>query len=250
MSKHWRGAWQHVWVIGGSTGIGAETVEQLARQNIAVTVSARSVEALQDLEARFDSVTALPLDVTDEAACRDAVAHFETLPDLVIYMAAVYAPMGLKNYDAEKARWMMTVNYAGVCNILDPLMPAMCAAGRGHIALVASISGYFGLPMAAGYSPTKAALHNLAESLKPELEKQGVAMSVVNPGFVRTRLTDKNKFQMPQILEVDDAVGRMLTGLARRKYEVIFPFPFAAIIKSLRIWPRSWVFRYTRTLTK
>jgi len=250
MKTPWSSAWSHVWVIGGSTGIGRETVEQLAKAGIRVTASARSEEALADLSDSFDSVSALPLDVTDPEACKAAVASFDTPPDLILYMAAVYAPMGARNYSAETARWMMRINYEGVCNILDPLLPVLFEAKAGHIALVASISGYFGLPMAAGYSPSKAAIHNLAESIKPELDQKGVALSVVNPGFVRTRLTDKNKFQMPQILEVDDAVNRMLSGLAKKKFEVIFPHPFASIIKGLRLLPRSWVFNYTRTLVR
>lgn len=248
MTSSWAECWQHVWVVGGSTGIGAELVRQLADAGVQVTVSARSAEKLDALAKELATVTALPLDVTDADACAEAVSGFATVPDLVIFNAAIYSPMDVANYSAEKAREMMRVNYEGVINPLDPVMKAMVARGAGHIAIVASVSGYFGLPMAAGYSPSKAALHNLAESLYPGLKKAGVAISIVNPGFVKTRLTERNKFAMPQLLEVEDAVRRILRGLERRRFEVIFPRPFAPMIKWLRNLPRSWVFAYTKKL--
>lgn len=248
--KHWQKHWQHVWIIGASSGLGAEAAAQLARSGVRVTISARSTEALAEIAAGSPHITALPLDVSDLAACRAAVAGFDAadLPDLVICAAAIYEPMPLKRFNAETIAHMITVNYLGVVNLLDPLMPRMVKRGRGHIALVGSISAYFGLPMAAAYSPAKAALHNLAEALRPELQKNGVDISVVNPGFVHTRLTEKNRFHMPQIMEVDDAAQRMLSGLARQRYEVLFPHPFAGFIKALRLLPRSWVFAFTRRI--
>lgn len=248
MSIEWSRYWQHVWIIGASTGMGAELVKQLAEAGVTVTASARSADKLAAMADTYETVHALPLDVTDPAACLAAADSFDNMPDLVVFNAAIYKPMDVRNYNAERAREMMRVNYEGVINPLEPVMKAMVERKSGHIAIVGSVSGYFGLPMAAAYSPAKAALHNLAESLYPSLLKAGVAITIINPGFVKTRLTEVNKFAMPQLMEVEDAGRLMLKGLAKRKFEVIFPKPFAAIVKWLRHLPRFMAFGITKKM--
>ncbi len=245
--------WRTAWIIGGSSGIGAEAVNQLARAGVRVTVSARRAEVLTDL-AEQDNVTALPLDVTDRAAVADAVAGFEALPDLIIQAAAIYEPMDRASYDAETASAMMRVNFDGVANCLSPLMARAAKdheSGRGkpcRIAVIASPSGYRGLVGGAGYGPTKAAVINLVESLKPEMEPFDTWLSLVNPGFVRTQLTAKNRFPMPQLMEPEDAARAMLAGLAKGRFEVAFPNPFLWFLRRLRCLPYGLYFALMRRM--
>ena len=118
----------------------------------------------------------------------------------------------------------------------------------GRIALVASLAGYRGLPTSAAYGMTKAGLINMAEALKPELERVGIQLQIVNPGFVRTPLTDRNPFPMPFLMEPEDAAAAFYRGLQSDRFEIVFPRRFAAILKVLRCLPASLAFAVTRRL--
>jgi short-subunit dehydrogenase len=121
-------------------------------------------------------------------------------------------------------------------------MPAMIARGTGQIAIVSSVAGYRGLPRAIAYSATKAALIAMAESLKFDLDQTGVMINVINPGFVKTPLTDRNDFPMPFLMPVEAAAKRIADGLARGRFEIAFPRRFAAILKLMRILPYALYF--------
>ena len=133
-------------------------------------------------------------------------------------------------------------NYQGALNVLHAVLPAMRARARGHISLVASVAGYRGLPNSLAYGPTKAAMINLAENLYLDLQADGVAVSVVNPGFVQTPLTAKNSFSMPALISPAQAAQAMLHGWARGQFEIHFPRRFTLWMKLLRIMPQRWYF--------
>jgi short-subunit dehydrogenase len=121
-------------------------------------------------------------------------------------------------------------------------MPAMIARRAGQIAIVSSVAGYRGLPRAIAYSATKAALIAMSESLKFDLDRAGVMVNVINPGFVKTPLTDKNDFPMPFLMSVEEASRRVIDGLARGRFEVCFPRRFAYILKAMRLLPYALYF--------
>jgi short-subunit dehydrogenase len=134
------------------------------------------------------------------------------------------------------------VNLIGTANALAAVMPSMIARSRGQIAIVSSVAGYRGLPRAIAYSATKAALIAMAESLKFDLDRAGVMVNVVNPGFVKTPLTDRNDFPMPFLMRVEDASRRIVEGLASGRFEVCFPRRFAYILKAMRLVPYALYF--------
>jgi short-subunit dehydrogenase len=142
----------------------------------------------------------------------------------------------------------MSVNYLGIVNALGALMPAMLAAGRGHIALVASIAGYRGLPKAAAYAPSKAAVISLAEVLRLELAPKGIIVSIVNPGFVDTPMTAVNEFPMPYIMKPNDAADRILRNLERGRFEIAFPWQLVSVLKILRMMPNALYLRLAARL--
>ena len=131
---------------------------------------------------------------------------------------------------------------------LAAVLPRFIERRSGHVAVVASVAGYRGLPTAAAYGASKAALINMAESMKPELDQYGVRISIVNPGFVRTPLTDKNDFPMPFLIEPDDAAERIVHGLARGRFEIAFPRRFVWGLKLLRCLPYALYFPLARKL--
>ena len=142
----------------------------------------------------------------------------------------------------EDFHYGMQTNYLSVVNILSHLVPIMSKAQRGHIGLVASVAGYRGMPNAAAYAPTKAALINLSECLRPQLNKMGVTLSLINPGFVETPMTSVNKFPMPFLMKPDEAAKVIVKGLKKRKYEIAFPLRLVLMLKFARAMPNELYF--------
>lgn len=238
--------WKTAWITGGSTGIGRELAIQLAAQGVKLAVSARSSGTLEELARTHANILAFPLDVTertDVATVHQRVVDAIGPVDLAILNAGVWHPMSAAEYDAMRVARSISVNYIGIANALEPLIPAMIAAGKGQIALVASVAGYRGLPKAAAYAPSKAAVISLAEVLRLELPRHGIVVSLVNPGFVETPMTAVNAFPMPYIIKPEDAANRILRGLARGKYEIAFPWQLVTLLKLLRLMPNSLYLR-------
>ncbi len=238
--------WKTAWVTGASSGIGRELALKLASRGVKVAVTARSSEKLAELVKAHSGIVPVPADVTSRMALADAVdlISAEIGPiDLAVLNAGVWQPLAASAYDAGAAAESMAVNYLGIAHALEPLIPRMISAGKGQLALVASVAGYRGLPQAAAYAPSKAAVISLAEVLRLELSRKGIIVSLVNPGFVETPMTAVNRFTMPFILKPDDAAERILRGLERGKFEIAFPWPLVAMLKALRMMPNGLYLR-------
>jgi short-subunit dehydrogenase len=241
--------WRIVWITGASTGIGAEIANQLAEQGVIVATSARKSDVLADAARLNPNLKPYPLDVTDATAVAREFARIEDdlgPVDLVLSSAGNYAPVSLDDFKPEYFQSTYEVNYLGVINMLSAVLPVFRARKSGHVAWIASVAGYLGLPKAASYGPTKAALINLAECLKPELDGDGITTSVINPGFVKTPLTKQNDFEMPFLMEVEDAARATIQGLASKKFEIAYPRSFVLILKTLQLLPYSWFFALVR----
>ncbi len=237
-----------VWITGASSGIGRALALRLARDGRTVIASARSADALAVLARENGNIKAWPLDVTDAAACEEAVAGIEAAHGaiaLAVLNAGTHKSTPAADFRAADIRALVDINLMGTVNALAPLL----ARRAQQIAVVASVAGYSGLPTAAGYGATKAALINMCEALKPECDALGIKLQLVNPGFVKTPLTDKNDFPMPFIMEVDDAVDAMVRGLASDRFEIVFPKRFALILKFLRLLPYGLYFPLIRKTT-
>ncbi len=243
-------AWKTAWITGASSGIGLELARLLDGKVTHLAVSARSQDKLSKLAAQCKNVVSYPLDVTDADAVVDSVGDIEAAAgpiDLAVLNAGVWQLMDVAELDLKAIRTGIEVNYMGVVHAINALLPGMLARGAGQIAIVASVAGYRGLPRSAAYGPTKAALINLAETLRTELEPRGITVSVVNPGFVDTPMTRDNPFPMPNIISAKDAAQSLLAGLERRKYEIIFPRAFVFAMKLLRLLPNAMYFWVART---
>ena len=249
---------RNVIITGASSGIGRALALALAQRGVTIAASARSLPALESLAAEAgadaDNGTArilpTPLDVTDRASVKAAAeAAMRVLrgpPDLLVLNAGTYLPMSAADFDAARFREHVEVNLMGTVHMLEALLPAYLAARRGHIVVVSSIAGYRGLPTGAAYGATKAALINLCESLKFDLDRAGVKLQVVNPGFVKTPLTDKNEFRMPALMPVETAVARMIAGFQSPRFEITFPRRFTRVLKLMRVLPYRLYFAIVR----
>ena len=231
--------WKIVWVTGASSGIGQEIVLQLAAQGVKIAASSRK----NWTGALPTNVFSYPLDVTDASAADACIARIEQELgpiDLAVLGAGAYQPFDMATCEADEFARINATNYIGVTNCVAPLLRRMAQRGHGHISWIASVAGYNGLPKAGYYGPTKAALINLAESLWHEARPKGVAISVINPGFVETPMTKANDFPMPFLMTAEVAAAQTIKGLARKKFEIAYPLPFVLILKVLQRLPAAW----------
>ncbi|MDX1454810.1 MAG: SDR family NAD(P)-dependent oxidoreductase [Gammaproteobacteria bacterium] len=245
------------WITGGGTGIGRAIALRLAREGWRVAISGRRAEPLEavhaDARELAGEILPMPVDVTDRDAMHRAAAEireaFGTLY-LCVLNAGTYFPYDArKDFDAEAFDKHYAVNFFGVINGIDAVIDPMREYHMGHIVIVSSVSGYSGLPLAAPYSSGKAALINLAESLKFDLDPLNIKTTIVNPGFVETPLTDQNKFTMPAMVSTQTAADRIVDGIHAGKFEINFPRRFTWILKFARILPYFMYFPLMRKFT-
>ncbi|QUS55074.1 SDR family NAD(P)-dependent oxidoreductase [Pseudovibrio brasiliensis] len=242
-----------VWIIGASSGIGASLAQLYAQSGWRVAVSARNEQKLKELAQDAIQFDVVPLDVTDSGQVAAVIQQFHDagkLPDLTVYCSGLYYPGGIDVLTEKHSMASMDTNYFGAVRVIEKLFPLLKEQGNGHIAIISSLSGYCGLPEAACYGPTKAALVNLCESLKPDFDRVGLELSLVNPGFVKTPMTDKNTFDMPFLLTPEQAAKDIYEGLQRKSFEVYFPFRLGAIMKVLRMLPYALYFPVMRRMSK
>ena len=240
------------WVTGAGSGIGRALARRLAETGWTVAVSARTARDLDTLAAEVPGrITAFLLDVTDTAACVETGRQIEASlgpVDLAVFNAGSYFPTTAEDFSVANFKKTVDVNLMGEVNCMGAVVPSMLARRAGHIVLMGSLTGLVGLPTAASYGATKAALISIAQAFKPDFERFGVTISVINPGFVKTPLTDKNEFPMPFLIPVDKAVDHILRGIERKQFEIAFPWQMSFLIHLLVAFPNWLKFAVTRRM--
>jgi short-subunit dehydrogenase len=216
-------------ITGASGGIGAALALAFAAPGVHLALGGRDQARLEAVTGRCRRQGALAhgasVDVTDRAAmARWALAvDRETPLDLVIANAGTGGPGGQGG--PEVARTIFAVNLDGVLNTIQPILPAMTARGQGQLALMSSLAGFRGQPSAPAYCASKAAVLVWGEGLRGRLGRQGIAVSVICPGFVRTPMTAGNPFPTPLVMAPERAAAIIRRGLLRRRARIAFPLP-------------------------
>ena len=236
---------KNVWITGASSGIGKALAIKFANEGWQVAASARRENLLQDLNKNNSNIFAFPLDVKDENKTKNIfqniVQKFQTI-DICVFCTGIHDPDSEKKLSSEKIREIMETNFFGTLNCIMAVNKFFREKQKGHISIVSSVAGYRGLPAASGYCASKAALTSLAESLYFDFKIYNVRISLISPGFIKTPMTDKNKFPMPMIKSPEFAAEKIFNGLTKKNaFEIHFPFAFTIIMKFLKIMP-NWLY--------
>ena len=247
------------WIIGASSGIGEALANKFYEENYDLVISARSLDKLdlikENLLSKNQNLGKILVDELDVSNCdslqktlEKTINQFQKI-DLVIFCSGLHQPMSAIDFDLELSKKIIDVNLVGALNLFYLIVPQMIKQKSGHIAVIASVAGYCGLPKSFAYGASKAALINLCEGIYPELKLNKIDLSVINPGFVKTRLTDQNNFKMPFLISSKEAADVIFQGLIKKKFEIHFPKKFTFFLKILRILPYKIFFFITKKIT-
>lgn len=232
-------------ITGASSGIGFALARELAKRGYDLALLARRAELLaglaNELRERGTRAVAYACDVTDSAFLHDAVRRAEKELggpfDLAIANAGVSIPGHAGLFNLADAEQTIRVNVLGLMYLYDAVIPSMVERKSGRFAGVASIAGLRGLPTAGPYSASKAAVQAFLEAARIELVPFGVGVTIVNPGFIATAMTEKNRFRMPFLMQVDDAAVVIADGIESGDRVVEFPKPMSLLMRVVRYLP-------------
>ena len=231
------------WIIGASEGLGRELAIQLSNLGVELIVSARNEIRLNELSLRTKAKV-IPLDVLDINAVRKAFKAVGRI-DGILYAAGDYTPLNSTVWNIDEVDKMIAINFTGVARVLGLVVPKFIAQNYGHIVMIGSLSGFRGLPNAIGYGASKAGMMHLAENIKADLYKANIKVQLINPGFIKTRLTEKNNFKMPFIMSAEDAAKHVIRAMRRNRFQTNFPVMFSLIFRMTNFLPAFlyfWLF--------
>ena len=236
-----------IWITGASSGIGRALAIKFANEGWLVAASARRESLLQELNKINENIYSFPLDVTNIDQCKtvfkNIIEKFKNI-EISIFGTGMHDPKSEKEFNLEKIRKIMEVNYFGTMNSINSIYDYYNNKKSGQISIVSSVAGYRGLPAAGAYCASKSALTSFAESLHFEMKRRNVRVSLVSPGFIKTPMTDQNDFPMPMIKSPEFAAEQIYTGLVNKKgFEIHFPKAFTFIMKLLSILPSGVYFK-------
>ena len=236
-----------IWITGASSGIGKALSIKFAQEGWIVAASARREGLLQELNRINQNIHSFPLDVTNPEQCKkvfeNIIKKFSDI-EISIFGTGIHDPNSEKKFNLEKIREIMEVNYFGTLNSINSVYDYYNDKRSGQISVISSVAGYRGLPAAGAYCASKSALTSFTESLRFEMTRKNVRVSLVSPGFIKTPMTDQNDFPMPMIKSPEFAAEQIYIGLTKKTgFEIHFPKTFTYFLKFLRILPNSIYFK-------
>jgi len=256
--------WSNIVVLitGASSGIGRALALELARRGARLGLLARRSEALAEIVREMDArkapvgaqgngptALAFSVDVQDAQSTKSTVesARSELGPiDVLVANAGIGATIDAASLDAAEVARVINTNVIGAVNSVAAVLPGMLERGSGHLVVISSLAAYRGLPKSAAYCASKAAVSAFFESLRLDLEPRGIAVTIIHPGFIKTPLTAGRSANMPFLMELDDAVLKIVAAMERRKKSYSFPWQLATIVRAGMIMPNfmyDWISR-------
>lgn len=235
-------------ITGSSSGIGRGLAVEVARRGAKVGLVARRSEVIdevvREIEAGGGKALALPADVQSEesvSAAADKLSAELGPIDVLIANAGIGPTRDAADFSAAEVSDVINVNVLGASNSVAAVIPEMVARGSGHLVVMSSLAAYRGLPRSAAYCASKAAVSAFFESLRLDLEPRGIAVTIIHPGFIKTPLTTGRDAQMPYLMELDNAVGKMVRAIEKRRKRYSFPWQLATIVRVGMLMP-IWMY--------
>src|SRR6266550_9575898 len=233
-----------VMITGASSGIGRGLALELGKRGARIGLVARRKDLLDEivseLEAQGGRALALPVNVQDATAVQAAAdrltAEFGPI-DVLIANAGIGATADAASLKASQVADVIGVNVIGVANCVAAVAPEMAARGSGQLVAISSLAAYRGLPKSAAYCASKAAVSSLFESFRLDLKPRGINVTIIHPGFIKTPLTAGRQAQMPFLMEVDDAVKKIVSAIEKRRKSYAFPWQLATVVRLGLIMP-------------
>jgi short-subunit dehydrogenase len=247
--NYWSG--KVVMITGASSGIGGALAVELAKRGAKLGLVARRAEALSEIarsiEANGGRASVLPADVRDADSLRTAADQLQSAlgpVDVLIANAGIGPTRDGSDLNAREVSDVININVVGAANSVGAVLPQMVARGRGHLVVISSLAAYRGLPRSAAYCASKAAVSAFFESLRLDLEPKGISVTIIHPGFIKTPLTFGREAQMPFLMELVDAVQKIVRAIEKRKKSYAFPWQLASIVRAgmvMPIWMYDWI---------
>jgi len=236
-----------IWITGASSGIGKALAIKFSKEGWNVAISARRENLLEEIAKSNNNIYPFPLDVTNSEKCKsifESVIKKTGEINISVFCTGIHDPKSEKKLNIKKIREIMEVNFFGTVNSINAVYDYYKEKKSGQISIVSSVAGYRGLPAAGAYCASKSALSSFAESLYFDLKRFNVRVSLVNPGFIKTPMTDQNDFPMPMMKSAEFAAEQMFKGLTQKKaFEIHFPVAFTSMMKVLKVIPNGLYFK-------
>lgn len=235
-------------ITGASSGIGGALAVELAKRGARLGLIARRADALSETAERVraagSQAVVLPADVRDADSLRTAATQLQSEigpVDVLIANAGIGPTRDGTELNTKEVSDVININVIGAANSVGAVLPQMLARGQGHLVVISSLAAYRGLPRSAAYCASKAAVSAFFESLRLDLEPKGIAVTIIHPGFIKTPLTSGREAQMPFLMELDDAVQKIVRAIEKRKKSYAFPWQLASIVRAGMVMP-IWMY--------
>jgi short-subunit dehydrogenase len=238
-------------ITGASSGIGLELAKLLAKQGCAVGLVARRLDRLEALAEEIrgtgGKAAVAQANVADRKQTVSAIHSLRDRlgpVDLLVANSGVGLPTQIEPMNMDQILNMIQVNYLGVVYAIEAVLPEMLQRKTGHLAAVSSLAAYKGLPGESAYCSSKAAVSVFMEGLRIQLRSRGIPVTTICPGFIKTPMTDVNKFPMPWLISAEKAAEKIVRALARKKKVFNFPWQTTLLMKLTR-WAPDWIMART-----
>lgn len=238
-----------VFLTGASSGIGEALAVEMAKKGAILGLVARREEMLNELATKCETsggtARIFACDVVDAAALQAAAdtfrEEFEHIDILIANAGIGGNDVATRSYEPESVRKLVDINLLGSANAVYAVVAKMIERGSGHIVGISSLAGFRGLPKSAAYSASKAGMTAFFESVRLDVAKHGIDVTIIQPGFIKTPLTAGRESKMPFLMELDDAIPLFIKAIENRKRFSAFPWQLATIVRAGRFIP-SWLY--------
>lgn len=237
--SEWQG--KRYWLVGASEGLGRALAQVMSRAGVELVLSARNRERLDALATELPGrVSVVPVDVADRASVEAASRDVGEI-DGVVFLAGLFWPVSARDWNAEQVETMLDVNLTGAARVLGRVLPGFVRRGDGHVVLTGSLSAFRGLPRSVGYAASKAGLYSLAQTCRIDLRDTAIKVQIVNPGFVRTHMTEKYPFRMPGLMEPEAAAQEIWEHMGTDRFSKSFPLGLSLLARLSPVLP-EWLY--------